>query len=69
MPTPDFDPVRERREQWRRDIASAVMEWRALDAEEDLAIHAGAHLRAGRLSGLKTQVGLRLSDALARRGI
>ena len=62
----EFDHLRQLREQLQWDRASALMEWRALAAEEDYAVHAGAHLRAGRLSGLKTEVALRLAARIAR---
>lgn len=62
----EFDHLQERLEQSRRDVASAMMEWRALDGEEKFAVRAGAHLRAGRLAGLKADVMTRLGFTTTR---
>ena len=59
-PRAESDYLRERREQARYERASAMMEWRALDAEEHDAIRRGAHVRAGRLAGRKCELVLRL---------
>ena len=54
----------QRHEQLKWDFASALMEWRALHTEEERAVLAGAHVQAGRLSGLKAHTMRRLDLAL-----
>jgi hypothetical protein len=58
---PLVDEFRQRREQLYLGRASAMMEWRALDAEEQDAIGTGDYFRAGRLAGMKAQLLARLA--------
>jgi hypothetical protein len=57
---PLLNDFRQRRERLHLDLASAMMEWRALDAEEQVAIRTGDNFRAGRLAGMKAQLVARL---------